>query len=191
MKISKTQLEDAYIIELEEFSDERGFFARAFCEDEFKAAGIDPRCAQSNICLNRARGTIRGMHLQLPPRAEAKLVRCMRGAVLDVIIDLRPDSPTYLEHLAVELSDTNRLSLFVPPLFAHGYQTLEDGTELYYQMSEVYAPGFERGIRYDDRSVAVRWPLEPTLVSTKDRGWPEFTSGLQEELASLASAGAR
>jgi dTDP-4-dehydrorhamnose 3,5-epimerase len=185
MRLNQTRLAGAFVVELDEHRDDRGFFARAFCAEEFAAAGLDGRCAQSNICLNETAGTLRGMHFQLPPRAEAKLVRCVRGSVLDVIVDVRPDSLTFGQHVGVELSATNRLALFVPPIFAHGYQVLEDDTELYYQMSEPYEPGFERGFRYDDPAFSVVWPREVTLVSAKDLAWPDFKTTLDPELGAI------
>jgi dTDP-4-dehydrorhamnose 3,5-epimerase len=191
VRLIPSPLPGAFIVELDPLADERGFFARAFCAEEFAAAGLDARCAQSNICLNTTKGTIRGMHLQLPPRAEAKLVRCVRGAVFDVIVDLRPGSETFGRHMAVELTAENRKALFVPPLFAHGYQVLDDDTELYYQMTEPYAPGQERGIRHDDRALEIAWPLPVTLVSPKDLGWPAFDGPLRAELESLLLAAAK
>lgn len=185
MKFIETPLAGAWILELEPATDERGFFARAFCAEEFSSRGMDPRCAQSNLCLNLHAGSIRGMHLQLPPVAEAKLVRCIRGAILDVIVDLRPGSPTFFEHVAVELSAANRRSLYVPPLFAHGYQVLEDDTELYYQMSEPYTPGFERGLRFDDPALGIAWPLPVTLLSAKDAALPGTSDALVAELEAL------
>jgi dTDP-4-dehydrorhamnose 3,5-epimerase len=186
VRFVETPLAGAYVVEIEPASDERGFFARAFCEKEFAALGIDSRCAQSNVCHNIRAGTIRGMHLQLPPVAEAKLVRCTSGAILDIIVDLRSESPTFLQHYAVELSRANRRALYVPPMFAHGYQVLEDDTELYYQMSEPYTPGFERGFRYDDPLVAIQWPLPVSVLSAKDEALPTLSAGL---LAELESAG--
>lgn len=182
MKLIETPLPGAHIIELEPASDERGFFARAFCVEEFAARGLDGRCAQSNLCLNNRKGTIRGMHLQLPPVAEAKLVRCIRGAILDIIVDLRPGSRTFLKPFPVVLSSQNRRALYVPPLFAHGYQVLEDDTELYYQMSEPYTPGFERGFRYDDPQAAISWPLPVTVISEKDASLPYIGASLLAEL---------
>ena len=182
MRLTETALAGAFIVELDQLLDDRGFFARAFCAAEFAAAGLDARCAQANICLNTTAGTLRGMHLQLPPRAEAKLVRCIRGAVLDVIVDVRPESPTFGRHASVELSSENRTALFVPQLVAHGYQVLRDDTELYYQMSEPYDPGFERGFRYDDPVFSIVWPRDVTLVSAKDLAWPDFRSALEPEL---------
>lgn len=185
MRITETPLSGAFLIDIEPAVDERGFFARTYAEDDFTAAGLDPRCVQASVCLNRKRGTIRGMHLQLPPVAETKLVRCVRGAVLDVIVDLRPGSPTFLRHFAVELTGTNHRALYVPPLFAHGYQVLEGDTEMHYQMSEPYAPGFERGIRYNDPALGIAWPLPVSLLSPKDASWPPFESSLASELEEL------
>lgn len=182
MNFIETPLAGAFVIELEPASDERGFFARAFCAGEFAERGLDARCAQSNLCLNHRRGTLRGMHFQLPPVAEAKLVRCIRGAIFDVIVDLRPGSPTFLRHFGVTLSQENRRTLYVPPLFAHGYQVLEDDTELYYQMSEPYTPGFERGFRYDDPQAAISWPLPVTVISEKDASLPYMGTSLLAEL---------
>jgi dTDP-4-dehydrorhamnose 3,5-epimerase len=178
----QTPLAGAFLIELEPAEDERGFFARVFCEEEFAAHGLDSRCAQASICQNNRRGTVRGMHLQLPPVAEAKLVRCIRGAIHDVIVDLRPGSPTFLQNYAAELSRENHLALYVPPMFAHGYQVLEDDTELYYQMSERYAPGRERGFRFDDPKVGISWPLSVSVISPKDRSLPLVGAQLLEEL---------
>ena len=187
MRFAETPLAGAFVIDIEPASDERGSFARAFCADEFAARGLDGRCAQSSICLNHHRGTIRGMHLQLPPVAEAKLVRCIRGSVLDVIVDLRPGSPTFLHHFAVTLSAQNHRALYVPPLLAHGYQVLEDDSELYYQMSEPYAPGFERGIRYDDPQLGIAWPLPVTVISHRDATLAPLADGLLAELEQLRS----
>ena len=182
MRFTETPLAGAFVLELEPAADDRGFFARAFCQEEFAARGMNARCAQSNICLNRHKGTIRGMHLQLPPVAEAKLVRCTRGSLLDVIVDLRPESTTFLRHFAVTLSGENYRSLYVPPRFAHGYQVLEDDTELYYQMSEPYTPGFERGFRFDDPRIGISWPLQPTVMSVKDMSLTRIDEGLLSEL---------
>jgi dTDP-4-dehydrorhamnose 3,5-epimerase len=189
MKLTETALAGAFMVDIEPATDDRGFFARTFCGDDFAAQGLDPRCAQASICLNRLRGTVRGMHLQLPPVAEAKLVRCTRGAVLDVIIDLRPGSPTFLQHFRIELTGENHRALYVPPLFAHGYQVLADDSELHYQMSEPYTPGFERGIRYSDPALGIDWPLPVTMISAKDLAWPACRTGLLGELEALRVAG--
>src|ERR1043165_3645256 len=148
MKFNLTPLAGAYTIELEKRGDERGFFARLFCQNEFAAAGIAMPVVQVNNSLSSKAGTLRGMHYQAPPAAEVKLVRCIRGAVWDVIVDIRPDSPTYLQHIGVELSADNHLALYVPQMFAHGYQTLTDDAEVVYQVDEYYAPQHERGLRY-------------------------------------------
>jgi dTDP-4-dehydrorhamnose 3,5-epimerase len=172
MQFTETCLAGAYVIGLEERGDERGFFARTFCANEFREHGLKPAVAQCNVSYNYTRGTLRGMHYQLPPAAEAKLVRCTRGAIYDVIVDLRLDSPTYLQYVGVELTAENRLALYVPELFAHGYETLEDGTEVAYQVSEFYAPGQERGLRFDDPALGIAWPLPVRVISEKDANWP-------------------
>ena len=181
MIFTETRLEGAFIIGIEPREDSRGFFARAFCQHEFSDYGLKPVIAQANIAFNRARGTLRGMHFQYPPSAETKLVRCTRGAILDIIVDLRPESPTYLEHVAVELSADNHLSLYVPERFAHGYQVLEDQTETSYQVGEFYTPGMEGGLRYDDPALGLDWPLPVTEISPKDAAWKPLNA-VEEEL---------
>ncbi len=176
MIISRTPIEGVAIIDLELRSDERGFFARTFSRDEFIEAGLEPMVEQANLSFNHKAGTLRGMHYQIPPHPEAKLVRCIRGAIVDKIVDLRPDSPTRLQHVSVELSAENRRALYVPPYFAHGYQTLEDNTEVTYQVSGGYAPAAERGLRYNDPALRLEWPLEVTLISAKDSSWPLLES---------------
>lgn len=168
MIFTETRLKGAYIIDIERLSDQRGFFARVFCQREFAAHGLKPLIAQANIAYNHKKGAVRGMHFQFPPAAETKLVRCTRGAILDVIVDLRPESPTYLEHVAVELTAENGRSLYVPERFAHGYQVLEDGTEASYQMGEFYAPELQSGIAYNDPRLRLQWPLPVTDISAKD-----------------------
>lgn len=172
MIFRETHLHGAFIVDLEPRTDERGFFARAFCQREFEEHGLKPLIAQANISFNYRKGTVRGLHFQHPPHAETKFVRCTRGAILDVIVDLRPDSPTYLQHVAVELTAENRRGLFVPERFAHDYQVLEDDTETTYQVGEFYTPGAEDGLRYDDPRLGIRWPLPVTDMSDKDRRWP-------------------
>jgi dTDP-4-dehydrorhamnose 3,5-epimerase len=167
----ETELKGAFVIELERREDNRGFFARAFCQKEFDAHGLKPLIAQANVASNRLKGTIRGMHFQYPPAAETKLVRCTRGAILDIIVDLRPESPTYRRHVAVELSEDNQRALYVPERFAHGYQVLRDNTDTSYQVGEFYTPGAEGGLRYDDPALGLRWPLPVTAISDKDREW--------------------
>jgi len=172
MRFIPTDLPGAWIIELEPLNDERGFFARTVCAREFAAHGLATEFVQCSISVNDRRGTLRGLHYQLPPASEAKLVRCTAGALLDVIVDLRPESPAYLRHLAVDLTARNRRALYVPKLFAHGLQTLEDNTEVLYQISEYYAPGQSTGLRFDDPKLGIQWPLPVTAVSAKDRNWP-------------------
>jgi dTDP-4-dehydrorhamnose 3,5-epimerase len=172
MIFTKTELQDAYIIDLDRKSDPRGFFARTFCAQEFEAHGLKPTVAQCNLSYNYKKGTLRGMHYQLPPAAETKLIRCISGAIYDVIIDMRPESPTYLQHIGVELSAENRRALYVPEMFAHGYQALTDGAEVVYQVGEFYTPGYERGLRYDDPFFNIQWPTEVTVISDKDKNWP-------------------
>jgi dTDP-4-dehydrorhamnose 3,5-epimerase len=178
---SETKLSGAFVIELERREDERGFFARAFCQHEFEEHGLKPVIAQANIGFNRKRGCVRGMHFQYPPAAETKTVRCTRGAVLDIIVDLRPESPTFLEHVEVELTADNHRAIYIPERFAHGYQTLADDTETSYQVGEFYTPGVEGGLRYDDPALGLSWPLPVSVISEKDAGWALF-SEVESEL---------
>lgn len=172
MRFTQTELPGAVIIDPELIEDERGFFTRAFCRHEFEDHGLLPFVAQCNLSFNHQAGTLRGLHYQVPPAAEAKFVRCVQGAIIDVIVDLRVESPTFLRHISVELTATNRSALYVPPLFAHGYQTLSDRTEVLYQVSEFYAPSAERSLRYDDPTLGISWPLEVTIISEKDAAAP-------------------
>jgi dTDP-4-dehydrorhamnose 3,5-epimerase len=174
MKFIPTKLPGAFIIDLEIREDSRGFFARTFCAKDFEAHGLKPVIAQANASFNHKKGTIRGMHYQLSPAAETKLVRCTAGAVYDVIIDLRPDSPTYMQHIGVELTAENRRSLYVPEMFGHGYLTLTPGAEVIYSVGEFYTPGYERGIRYDDPAFKIDWPTKIEVISEKDGQWPAF-----------------
>jgi dTDP-4-dehydrorhamnose 3,5-epimerase len=174
MIFTETNLKGAFILDLERYTDERGFFARTFCVQEFEAHGLKPFVAQANLSYTLYKGTIRGMHFQIPPAVETKLVRCIRGAIYDVIIDLRPESPTYLSHIGVELSAESGRSLYIPEMFAHGFQTLTDDTEVSYQMGEFFTPGAARGLRYDDPLFQLEWPLPVTVVSEKDAAWPPF-----------------
>jgi dTDP-4-dehydrorhamnose 3,5-epimerase len=169
-----TSLAGAFIVDLEPQSDERGFFARAWCQREFEKRGLNPRVAQCNISHNLRKGTWRGMHYQAAPHEEAKLVRCTKGSICDVIVDLRPDSPSFKKYLAVTLSAENRKMLYIPEKFAHGFLTLEDDTEVFYQMSEFYAPESARGFRWNDPSFGIRLPLEVAVISERDRGYPDF-----------------
>lgn len=171
MKFIETRLKGAFIIEPERLEDERGFFARTFCQKEFEAHGLNPRMVQCNISSNKHKGTLRGMHYQAAPTAEAKLVRCTRGAIYDVIIDLRPGSPTYCQWLAEELNAENSKMIYIPEGFSHGFQTLEDDTEVFYQMSEFYSPEHTRGVRWDDPVFGVEWPLNAKIISEKDKNY--------------------
>ena len=172
MNITTTPLSGVAVIDLERKEDDRGFFARTFDRKEFADAGLEPLVEQCNLSYNHKAGTLRGMHYQVAPATEAKLVRCTAGAIVDVIVDVRPDSPTYLQHYAIELSADNRRALYVPPMFAHGYQALTDGAEVSYQVSEAYTPGTERGLRHDDPALGLSWPLPVSVISPKDAGWP-------------------
>jgi len=176
MRFTPTRLSGAFILDPERREDARGHFARTFCRREFEAHGLKPDIAQANIAWNARKGTLRGMHYQVAPAAETKLVRCTRGALWDVIVDLRPDSPTFLEHVGVALSAENGRQLFVPELFAHGYITLADDTEAAYQVGEFYAPDAERGIRYDDPALGISWPVPVEVISDKDAAWPAFVA---------------
>jgi dTDP-4-dehydrorhamnose 3,5-epimerase len=170
----ETKLQGAFIIDIDRIEDERGFFARTWCQKEFEAHGLCTQLVQCNISFNKSKGTLRGMHYQAAPYAEAKLVRCTMGAIYDVIIDLRPDSPTFKRWVAVELRADNRRMLFIPEGFAHGFQTLADGSEVFYQMSQFYAPEYARGVRWDDPAFRVSWPAEKRIISERDRGFPDF-----------------
>ena len=172
MKFIETRLKGAFIIEPERLEDERGFFARTFCQKEFEAHGLNPRFVQCNISYNKHKGTLRGMHYQAAPMAEAKLVRCTRGAIYDVIIDLRPDSPTYCQWLAEELNAENSKMIYIPEGFAHGFQTMEDDIEVFYQMSEFYSPEHAQGLRWDDPVFGIEWPLNTKIISEKDKNYP-------------------
>ncbi|MBA8793245.1 dTDP-4-dehydrorhamnose 3,5-epimerase [Friedmanniella endophytica] len=184
MIINKTPIADVAIIELEERGDNRGFFARTFDIAEFEAAGLSPAVEQCNLSYNYAKGTLRGMHFQIAPHPEAKLVRCIRGAILDVIVDMRPESPTRLQHVAVELSATNRKAFYVPPYFAHAYLTLTDDAEVTYQVSGSYAPQAERGLRWNDPALGIEWPVDVEVISDKDASWPLLT---EDEIAGRPS----
>jgi dTDP-4-dehydrorhamnose 3,5-epimerase len=182
MIFTETKLKSAYIIEPEGIEDERGFFARTFCRKEFESHGLNPDLVQCNISYNKKKGTLRGMHYQIAPHEEAKLVSCVRGAIYDVIIDVRPDSPTYCQWIGVELT-AHRLPiivpfkmLYIPEGFAHGFQTLEDNTLVFYQMSEFYHPQSARGIRWDDPMFAIQWPIHDKIISNKDKSYDNWTT---------------
>lgn len=168
MIFTETKLKGAYVLDVEKREDVRGFFARAFCQKEFEAHGLKPVIAQANLAFNRKKGTLRGMHFQFPPAAETKLVRSVRGAILDIIVDLRPESPTYLQHVAVELTEGNYRALYVPERFAHGYQALRDETVTSYEVGEFYTPGAESGLLCSDPRLGLNWPLPVSVISEKD-----------------------
>ena len=174
MIFTETPLKGAYLIDLERRGDDRGFFARAFCAREFAEHGLVDRFVQANNSLSARQGTLRGMHYQLAPRAETKMVRCIRGALYDVILDLRRDSPTFGQSFGAELSAENRRMMYVPRGFAHGFFTLTDDAEALYFVDEVYAPEYERGVRWDDPRFAIAWPGAPAVLSDKDRSWRDF-----------------
>jgi dTDP-4-dehydrorhamnose 3,5-epimerase len=176
MIVTETPLAGAYLIDLEKRSDERGFFARAFCEREFSSHGLVKHFVQINNSLSAQQGTLRGMHYQLAPKAETKVVRCIRGALYDIILDLRDGSPTFGQSFGADLTAENRRMMYVPKGFAHGLFTLADDTEAFYLVDEFYAPDYERGIRWDDPKFAIRWPTQPNVISDKDRNFPDFNA---------------
>jgi dTDP-4-dehydrorhamnose 3,5-epimerase len=192
MIFTETKLQGAYVIDLKPHQDERGFFARAFCQKEFVEHGLKPLIAQANIASNRVKGTLRGMHFQCPPACETKVVRCTRGAIVDIIVDLRPESPTYLQHIEVELTEDNFRALYVPERFAHGYQALRDNTDTSYQVGEFYTPGAEGGLRHDDPRLGLSWPLPVSVISEKDRKWQlldEIEAQLKQRMMAFSLAG--
>ena len=172
MIFHETKLKGAFIVDLDKKDDDRGFFARAFCSREFEEHGLRPQVVQANMSYNHKKGTVRGMHYQVSPASEPKFIRCISGAIWDVIIDMRPDSPTYLQHIGVELSAENRRAIYVPDMFAHGNQALTDGAELLYLVGEFYTAGCERGVRFDDPVIGIEWPLPVTVISENDQSWP-------------------
>ena len=174
MKFHQTTLKDAMLIDLERRGDDRGFFARTFCVDEFAAQGLPTEFVQQNTSYSANKGTLRGMHFQTAPHGEDKLIRCLRGAIVDIIIDLRPDSPTYKKWEAFELDDVNKRQLLVPKGFGHGFQTVSDHVEVTYLVSAKYTPSAEGGVRWNDPAFGITWPLAPTDMSDKDRNWPDF-----------------
>ncbi|HMI50456.1 MAG TPA: dTDP-4-dehydrorhamnose 3,5-epimerase [Candidatus Saccharimonadales bacterium] len=175
MQFKQTNLSGAYLIELERHSDERGFFARTFCRNELSALSLETTVEQCSTSFNSRRGTLRGMHFQTEPHEEVKLVRCTRGSIFDVIIDLRPDSPTVGQHFAATLSPDNGQQLYIPRGFAHGFLTLEDNTEVFYQISNAYAPQAGRGVRWNDPAFSIPWPAEVLVISERDRAYPDFS----------------
>ena len=170
----ETRLKGAYVVDAELRNDSRGFFARTWCVDEFEEHGLNPRLVQCNISFNARKGTLRGMHYQVAPFAETKIVRCTRGSMYDVIIDLRPESPTFTRHFGAVLTADNRKAMYIPTGFAHGFQTLEDDTEALYQISEFYSPEHSRGVRWDDPAFGIAWPPDERMLSERDRSYPDF-----------------
>jgi dTDP-4-dehydrorhamnose 3,5-epimerase len=174
MKFTATAVDSAYVVDLEKREDERGFFARAWCVEEFAAHGLYPSFVQGNVGRSSRRGTLRGLHYQIAPHQEAKLVRCTAGAIFDVLVDVRPESPTFGRWIGVELTADNHRMLYVPEGCAHGYQALADDSEAFYLSTEFYAPTAERGVRFDDPAFGIQWPVPVTLISDKDRNLPDF-----------------
>lgn len=172
MKFLKTEIMGLFIVELETHNDERGFFARTFCPQEFKSRGLNPQLDQCSLSYNKHAGTLRGIHYQIEPFEEAKLVRCSRGKIFDVCVDLRSDSPTFLHHVTCELDSEMHRALYIPEGCGHGFQTLVDQTEVFYQISSEYAPQASRGLRYDDPGLAIDWPFKPSVISEKDLSYP-------------------
>ena len=185
MQFRELEIAGAFVIELDQLVDERGFFARTWCEREFTEHGLEPRLAQCSVSYNRSQGTLRGMHVQLPPFAETKVVRCTAGAIYDVVLDIRPDSPTFSRWIAVSLTAENRKAVYVPRGCAHGFQTLADQTEVYYQISEFYAPEQARGVRWNDPRFGIVWPQPISTMSPKDSSYPDYSA---DHFATLAGA---
>ena len=190
MQFKALGIHRAFLVRLERNSDERGFFARTFCAREFGEAGLPTELVQASISFNTTRGTVRGMHFQWPPSREGKLVRCVRGSLFDVLLDLRPDSPTYLRHVSVQLDEDNRDAVFIPHGIAHGFQTLSDATEVLYQMTDAYAPELATGVRWNDPAFAIEWPMRSGIViSDRDAHYPDFDrQAFESELARRSGA---
>jgi len=174
MTFTETKLSGAFLVDMDRKEDIRGYFARVFCVEEFRAKGLNAQVAQCSISFNRRKGTLRGMHWQAVPKAEAKLIRCTHGAIFDVIVDLRPLSRTRLQHATVQLSEDTGRMLYIPEGFAHGFQTLADDTEVFYQMTEFFAPECGRGARWNDPAFGITWPLPDPIMNDRDRSWPDF-----------------
>lgn len=174
MIFTETPLKGAYVVAVKKLEDDRGFFGRTFCANEFREHGLKEAMVQANVSYNKRQGTLRGMHYQVAPHQEAKLVRCTRGALYDVIVDLRPNSLTYKQWFGIELTADSYTMLYVPPDFAHGFVTLRDDTEAIYQVSQFYTPGAEQGLRWNDPAIGIQWPVEVTVISPKDATWPDY-----------------
>ena len=180
MIFNETDLKGAFVLELEELTDDRGFFARSWCRKEFQEHGLNPQLVQCNVSFNKHSNTLRGMHYQAAPYEEAKLVRCTRGSIYDVIIDLRPPSGTFARHFGILLDAKKHNMIYIPEGFAHGFLTLEDDTEIFYQMSEFYEPSSARGVRWNDPAFDIRWPADVSVISDRDRSYPDFDPGSVE-----------
>ena len=193
MQFQQTSLRGAFVVSLEPYADSRGFFARTWCAREFAAHGLPDTLVQSSMSHSERRGTVRGMHVQLPPSREAKLVRCARGAIYDVIVDMDPDSPTFLRHFGIELSATSYQALYIPPLMLHGFQTLQDASEVHYQMTDFYAPELGLGARWDDPAFGIAWPIRaPVTVLPRDAAYADFdVERYRRELDAARARGAR
>jgi dTDP-4-dehydrorhamnose 3,5-epimerase len=178
MKFTETKLKGAFLIDVEKREDERGFFGRAWCKKEFEDHGLNPDAVQANVSYNTHRGTLRGMHYQVAPFTECKIVRCTSGSLYDVIVDIRPGSSTYMQWMGIELTAQSFRMLYVPDGFAHGFITLEDHTSVHYLVTQYYTPGAEEGIRYNDPALNITWPFEPIVVSAKDKSHPLFSEKL-------------
>jgi dTDP-4-dehydrorhamnose 3,5-epimerase len=175
MIFSETNLQGAFLIEPERKEDQRGFFARTWCQQEFEDHGLNSKLVQCSVSFNNKKGTLRGMHFQVAPFEETKLVRCTKGEIFDAIIDLRSDSPTFKKHFSVLLNEENRLMLYIPPGFAHGFQTMSDNTEVFYQMSQLYSPEHARGVRWNDPVFGIQWPADERIIIDRDLNYPDFT----------------
>ena len=188
MVFTETKLPGSYIIDIKKLEDERGFFGRSYCQHEFAELGLNTNPVQANVSFNKKKGTLRGLHMQVAPYSETKLVRCTRGAIWDVIVDVRPDSATYKKWIGVELTADNYRMLYVPEGFAHGFITLEDNTEIFYQITQFYTPGTERGYRWNDPAFAIQWPLAPIMISEKDQAYPlmEDANNAQNETTTFS-----
>lgn len=173
MRFQETRLGGCMLVEIEPHVDQRGFFARTWCAREFEAAGLPESVVQCSVSRNSAAGTTRGLHFQLPPSREGKLVRCTRGAIVDVIVDIRADSPTFLEHISIELTEENCRAVYIPPGLAHGFQTRADDTDVFYQMTDYFAPELGAGLRWDDPALGIRWPEMTPIIHERDQGYPD------------------
>lgn len=178
MHFVETPLQGAFVIEIDRLADERGFFARIWCQQEFRENSLISRMVQASISFNKYKGTLRGLHFQKAPSMEAKLVRVTRGSIFDVIVDLRPDASTFLRHYSINLDSENRKALYIPPGFAHGFQTTEDNTEVFYQMTDFYNPEYSRGVRWDDPAFSIPWPADDRSILDRDRNYADFSADL-------------